>query len=178
MFAAKDKVFPREIHPAMHHVVEGKANDFQREDRKVKSIEMKLHSSTVEFSTADGRGMLLEDFDVKASELEEKFGKQLFRQMTSALDEAVDETGNEIKVKKGEFQQSDMLKLLEMREINFDARGNPTQQIICGHELAEEFENYEEEWAKDEEFQAQIRDIMRRKREEFNEREARRRLVD
>lgn len=177
MFAAKAKVFPTHIHPPVHPIIEGKTSDFQREDRQVKPLEMKHHSITVQHSIADGKGMSLETFDAKAKEVGEALGKQLYQSVLNAIDEAVKETGNEVKVKKGELKQADILKLLEMGHHNFDEQGNPTAQLICGSEFAEELKQHEAEWANDKEFQSKVEDVKKRKRAEFNEREAHRRLV-
>jgi len=177
MFAAKDKVFPTHIHPPVLAIIEGKTSDFQREDRQVKPLEMKLHSVTAQHSIADGKGMSLEVFDAKAKEVGEELGKQFFQSVFQVLDEAVKETGNEVKIKKGELKQEDVIRMLEMGEQNFDDHGNPTGQMICGSEFAEELKKHEAEWANDKEFQAKIKEVRTRKRLEFHEREACRRLV-
>ncbi len=177
MLAAKSKVFPTHIHPPVLAIIEGKTSDFQREDRQVKPLKMKLHSITAQHSVADGKGMSLAVFDEKAKEVGEGMGKQMFQSVVEVIEETVKETGNEVKVKKGDLKQEDMLRLLEMGDHNFDEQGNPTQQLICGSELAEELKKHEAEWGADKEFQAKVEEVKRRKRADFNEREARRRLV-
>jgi hypothetical protein len=177
MFAAKNKVFPTHIHPPVLAIIEGKTTDFQREDRQVKPLEMKLHRVTAQPSVADGKGMSLNVFDSKAKEVGEAMGKQLFESVFQVINEAVKETGNEVKFKKGELKQEDMIRMLEMGEQNFDEHGNPTGQMIGGSEFIAELKKREAEWANDKEFQAKVKDVRARKRLEFNEREARRRLV-
>jgi hypothetical protein len=73
MFAAKAKIFPQHIHPPVQPIVEGKRTDFQREDRKIKPLKIKRHQVTTQIDTSDGKGLTLELFNQKASELGEGF---------------------------------------------------------------------------------------------------------
>lgn len=177
MFAAKNKTFPAHIHPPVLAIIEGKTSDFQREDRQVKPLEMKLHRVTAQHSVADGKGMSLSVFDSKAKEVGEAMGKQFFESVFQVINEAVKETGNEVKFKKGELKQEDVIRMLETVDQNFDDDGNPTGQMVAGSEFIAEFKKREVEWANDQEFQAKIKEVRMRKRLEFHEREACRRLV-
>ena len=113
MFAAKNKTFPTHIHPPVLAIIEGKTSDFQREDRQVKRLEMKLHRVTAEHSVADGKGMSLSIFDSKAKEVGEAMGKQFFESVLQGVNEAVKETGNVVKFKKGGLKQEDVIRMLE-----------------------------------------------------------------
>jgi len=177
MFAAKAKVFPLHLHPQALQIVEGKRSDFQRDDGMIKPINIKRHSVTVQHQIKDGRGMTLEDFRKKAEEAGEALGRQMWENITAVVTEAVAETGNEVKVKKGNLTQEDLLRMIEAREHNFDEFGNPTGTLVCGSEFADEVKKRMEEWKDDKEFHAKAADITRRKKADFNEREARRRLV-
>ena len=178
MLAAMAKVFPHHFHPPVLPIIEGKNADFQREDRQVRPLKMELHQVTVQHSIKDGKGMSLDVFNAKAIEAGEAMGKQMWEMLTGAIEEAAKETGNEMKIKKGNLKQEDILRMLERVQQSFDEQGNPTNQLICGSEFGEELRQRETEWNEDKEFQAKVREITTRKREEFNEREARRRLVD
>lgn len=178
MFAAKDKVFPHHMHPPVQQIIEGKSSDFQREDRQIRPLEMKHHKVTAQIDTSSGKGLTLEIFDQKAKEVGEGLGKQMWKMVTGAISEAVAETGNEVSFKKGNLKQDDILRLLEMGEENFDENGDPERQIVCGSEFTEEFKKVEAEWKQDAVFQAKVEEIRNRKKAAFNEREARRRLVD
>ncbi len=46
--------------------------------------------------------------------------------------------------------------MLEMVQQRFDEDGNPTQQLVCGSEFAEELKKHETEWNQDKEFQAKL----------------------
>ena len=177
MFVAKGKIFPVHLHPPVLQIVEGKTSDFQRDDGIIKPLNIKRHSVQVEHRIEDGRGMTFDAFFKKAEETGEALGKEMWETITGAITESVAETGNEIKIKKGSFTQEDMLKMIEVREHNFDEDGNPTGQMVCGSELAKELKYRFEEWKDDKVFLAKVAAITQRKRAEFNEREARRRLV-
>jgi len=178
MFAAKAKTFPHHVHPAVLPIVEGKSADFQRDDREVRPLKMTLHQVTARHEFRDLKGLTLDMFDRKAKELGEGLGKEMWKTLTGAIEEAVKETGNELKVKRGELKKEDILRMLEMGTENFDERGNPTRQLVCGSEFAEEIKRREKEWAADPDFQGKVAEIRSRKKAEFDEREARRRLVD
>jgi hypothetical protein len=178
MFDWIHKVLPLHLHPPIHHIIEGKNSDFQREDRQIKPLKMERHSVEAKFSLETGKGMTLAILNEKAKEVGEGMGKQMFQSVIGAVDEAVQETGNKVTFKKGELKQEHVFQMLETIQQNFDERGNPTAQLVCGTEFAEELKKCEFEWRNDEEFVKKLEDIRNRKMEEFNEREARRRLVD
>lgn len=177
MFAKKNNTFPLELHPQVLRIVEGKDTDFERDDGKIKSFKMKLHSVSVQHQIANDRGMTLEEFRKKADEAGEKLGKDMWESITATITEAVAETGNEVKVKKDNLTQDDVLRMLEMRTHNFDEFGKPQGTLVCGSEFAAEVKQRVEEWKDDKDFHAKAQEIMRRKKAEFDEREARRRLV-
>jgi hypothetical protein len=135
MLEWKNKAFPLHLHPPIHHIVEGKKNDFQREDRQVRPMNIETHSVQATFSIESGKGMTLDIFNEKAKEVGEGIGKQLFQSVLGVVQEAVKETGNEVKIKKGELKQEDFLRMLEITQQNFDEFGNPTGQIVCGSEM-------------------------------------------
>ncbi len=178
VFAAKAEVFPYDLHPPVLPIVEGKRSDYQRRDRKIVPLQMKLSSVSTSIDTSGGAGMTIEKFREKARELGEGLGKEMWKIVISAVDEAVTETGYTVKVKKGNLTQEDVLKMFDMVEHNFDDVGNPTQKLVLGAELGAEFKKRAEDWSSDIRFNQKLKEIKERKRLEFDEREARRRLVD
>ena len=178
IFAAKAEIFPLDLHPPNHLIVEGKSSDYQRDDGVVKPVEMKRHEVSVMVDTKDGKGLTLDMFDQKARELGEGMGKQFWESITAAMDECVKETGNTLTIKKGEFKKEDFLKFLDMGEHSFDENGKLQNTFVMGSSMFEEFKKCQAEWNNDPDFTMRVEDILRRKREEFNEREARRRLVE
>jgi hypothetical protein len=178
MFAAMHEILPLEIHPPVQPIIEGKSSDFQREDRQIRPLQLKKQQATTHFDTSSGKGATLELLYEKARELGESIAKQQWGMIQAAVDEAVAETGNTIKIKKGNITQEDIYRILETTEANFDEAGQPTQRLVCGPELAQELALREEQWRHDAAFHSKVAEITQRKRADFNEREARRRLVD
>src|SRR6266487_4215922 len=177
MFAAKAEVFPHAVHPPVRQIIEGKRSDYQREDRKVKSLEMKRFRAETSHDIKEGKGMTLTMFDAKAKELGQEFGKNMWKVLIGGIEEAVAETGNELKYKKGNLKQEDILRMVEMMQLDFDEHGKPTQMLILPPEMADEFKKREAEWADDRKYHTKLESIKRRKKEDFDAREARRRLV-
>src|SRR6266478_693077 len=156
MFAAKAEVFPTAFHPPVHHIIEGRQTDFQREDRQVRPLEMKKHSFTTSHDIKDGKGMTLEIFELKAKELGEQFGKQMWQTLADATEKAVAETGNELKIKIGALTEEDFFKMLEMGEKDFDEAGRPTGKLFCDPSLAEELRTKVAEWSRDPGFNSKV----------------------
>jgi len=178
MFAAQNQTFPPSLHPPVLPIIEGKRSDFQREDRTVKPLNIKKHEVTVHHTFKEGKGMTIEEFYEKAREAGEGMGKQMWAVLIGAITEAAEETGNKATFKKGKLTQDDILLMLEQVQQNFDEQGNPTAQFIFGSEFAQELKGRDREWREDKSFQARLEELKQRKKAEFNEREARRRLVD
>lgn len=178
MFAAKDETFPLHMHPPVLHMVEGKTSDFQREDRKIEPTTMNHLQVQVEHKVEDDKGMTLEAYFAMAAKAGKDMGKKFWERTLQVVEAAVKETGNEVKISAGNLTQQNMLQMLEITQQNFDELGKPTSQFVCGSEFLEEIKKRNEEWKNDTEFQAKVEEIKVRKKVEFDEREARRRLVE
>ena len=178
MFAARNKVIPHAVHPPHRKIVEGKTTDYQREDREVKPLEMKLHRVELTVDISGGKGTTLDELYAKAHNVGESLGKQMWEMLNGAINEAVSETGNEVTITNGVITKEVVLKFLSMGEEAFDQNGEPTGRLILHPDMLEQFKKFEREHASDKEFLDQVAEIKRRKREAFDGREARRRLVD
>ena len=178
MLSAKAEVFPEAVHPPVRPITEGKKSDFQREDREIRPLDPKLQKVSATFDTKEGKGMTLEIFEAKAKELGEALGKQMWSMMLGAVDEAVAETGNTVAIKDGRFTQENFLRMMEMTQHGFDDHGQPTNMLILSPAMEESLRKSEAEWQQDPTFKVRLDEVKRRKKEEFDEREARRRLVD
>lgn len=122
--------------------------------------------------------MTVEEFYGNAKEAGEGLGKEMWQMFTGSIAEAAEETGNKTTFKKGNLTQEDLIRMLEQVQQNFDEFGNPTARFICGSEVAKEMKMRDREWRGDKAFQAKLAELRERKKAEFNEREARRRLAE
>ncbi len=176
MWSARDKAFPQPFQPPVHPIIEGKKSDFQQEDRTIKPLKMKHHQISTTHNIKDDRGMTLGDFTKTAKEIGEGLGRRMSQSVFGAIEEAVREIGNVVHIKKGDLKQEDIFRMLEVVQSNFDENGNPTGRLVCGSEFAEEIRKREAVWKNDSQFLAKLDEIRKRKKAEFNEREARRRI--
>lgn len=178
MFAARTEVFPAAYHPPVRPIVEARSSDYQRDDGKINPLQLKRKTVSSQVDVSHGRGLTLELFDAKAKELGHAVGKQMFQGMLDAVNEAAKETGNTVAIKKGAITQADLLKIFDTPAESFDEQGNSNMTFVLNPELARELAEKELQWSRDPKFVAQITELKQRKRREFDEREARRRLVD
>jgi hypothetical protein len=178
MFAAKAEIVPLAVHPAVHPILEAKRSSFQRDDGLIRDFSPKKHEVKSSYSVADGKGMTLESFDASAKELGEGLGRQFWQQLFAAVEEATDATGNQVKISNGEITREAYLQMIAKTAHGFDEQGKPTNMFILSPEVGKKLEAQHAEWSKDPAFTAEVAAIQRRKKEEWDEREARRRLVE
>ena len=158
---------------------EGNASEFQTVQGQTNRIRYRKHTSTVSVKYADGKGLTLEQFCAKASEIGENMARQMSGALVKELDAAIKETGNEVKVPKSEgLQYKHLFEMVEKVEVDFDDDGESFSRFFCGSDFYQDVQKKLPEWEKDPEFQRRWKDLNARKRMEFREREARRRLVD
>jgi hypothetical protein len=158
---------------------EGNASEFQTVQGKSNRIKYRKHTSTVSVNVADGKGLTLEEFCAKASEIGEDMAQQRSGVLVKELDTVIKETGNEVKVSKSEgLQYKHLFELVEKAEVDFDDKGESFGRWFCGMDFYQDVQKKLPEWEKDPEFQRRLNELNARKRMEFREREARRRLVD
>ena len=175
--AGERERLPDTLHPPSRQIIEGKQSSYQREDRKVVPLELLKHivEGTVEVS--DGKGMAFEKFLATAKKFGRELGDKILKSLFGMIEKATKETGNVVKT-SGQFSKADFLKVIDMTEHSFDERGNPTNIFVASPALIDDLLRQQEEWESDEEFQQQVAEIRRQKKEAFDERTARRRLVD
>ena len=158
---------------------EGNASEFQTVQGKTNRIKYRKHTSTVSVKYEDGKGLTLEQFCAKASEIGEDMAKQMSGVLVKELDAVIKETGNEVKVPKSEgLQYKHLFELIEKAEVDFDDDGESFSRFFCGMDFYKDVEQKMPEWEKDPEFRRRLKELNARKKMEFYEREARRRLVD
>lgn len=158
---------------------EGNASEFQTVQGQTNRTKYRKHTSTVSVKYEDGKGLTLEQFCAKASEIGANMAQQMSEVLVKELDNVIKETGNEVTVSKSEgLQYKHLFELVEKAEVDFDDGGESFSRWFCGMDFYQEVQRKMPEWEKDPEFQRRLKELNARKRMEFREREARRRLVD
>jgi hypothetical protein len=158
---------------------EGNASESQTIQGEVSRTKFRKHSSSISISYPDGKGLTFDQFCAKASELGKQLAQEISKTVFDKLNEITKETGNEVTFSKGEgIQYKHLFELIEKTEVDYDENGEPFSSFFCGSEFYEDVRKKMPEWEKDPEFQSRLKELHARKKREFREREARRRLVD
>lgn len=134
---------------------------------------------SVEFSfpTRDAQGMTVDEFFGLAV----KLGKEMAsEQMKVVIDTAMRPTPHTMPVKiEGSLTFQQILDTWARMEIRFGDDGMPIwPHIVLGPEWSTELREQMPKWLADPECQRKMAALAEQKRKEFDEREARRRLVD
>ncbi len=118
---------------------------------------------------------LAEKIDKAAQEMAEKTSKMIF----GKLREIISESGQVHDAKGKPLSPDTFLEALEMIDIDFDEKGDPSGlTVLVGPELWERIRQKAPDWEADPEFKRRHSELMRRKREAWRDRENRRKLVD
>jgi hypothetical protein len=117
---------------------------------------------------------VLKIVDEKAEAMGEEMAKYQFK----VLDETVKEAGNVVDA-KGQKPSIDMfLDVLEKISITFDKDGNPNMPtLVIGHKQANDWKAVIEQ-SKTPEIDEKFKEIMKKKKEEYDAEQASRKLVD
>jgi hypothetical protein len=126
----------------------------------------------------NGKGIPFDDFFARA----ESLGQEMAKQQAAICFEALSTPGPHNAVFKGSdsaFCFEDFLSSLEGMEIDFDEAGMPKwPAAFVGGEAFASLRMNRKAWSLTEERQRRLAEFVERKRKDFDERKARRRLVD
>ena len=154
----------------------------QKEGTKafIGNTEIQFKKARVEYQWKSevGKGMPVDEFFAHAEHL----GEEMAKQQAAICYEVLSVPGPHNAVFKGTnrpFCPDDFLSSMEGMEIDFDSAGQPMwPRTFLGSEAYASVQNNWETWSSTEEGQQRLAEFVEKKRKEFNEREARRRLVD
>jgi hypothetical protein len=141
-------------------------------------MEYKLHSVNFSFSARDGEGMSEEEFFGAAlklgAEMAGRQAKTLFDKMSTPSPH-----GMPFQWKAGELKCEQFLEILEKMDMDFNGNGKPRLPMMVLPPQAEaEVRTKLAQWHEDLIKRKKWEELIDRKRKDFDEREARRRLVD
>lgn len=130
------------------------------------------------FKNAELEKLTLEQLLNKYSELGESMGRQQFGIMLNAISNAVQGTPNDVKTSEQDLVEQ-IFTSLERIELDFDAEGQPSKlQTIAAPGMAERLREAHEKIENNPELKKRYDELINKKREEFRDREAARKLVD
>ena len=138
---------------------------------------MEDHHAEVRISTKELEQLSVEEVHQKCDEAAREMAQQATQSFLQTLTQAATEVGN-VGHFKGRPTVDDLFHLYETVWIDFDDYGNPElPTVLCGPELMEHFQRLKSEIESDSHLKEKFADLLTRKREEWRDREASRKLV-
>jgi hypothetical protein len=128
---------------------------------------------------AEAPNLTFEKIREKFDAIAEDMARQTFQGMLSVITHETDRVGNSINADGQSFTQDFFLQMMERMDQSFDENGNwipPT--MILSPETLEKHGETMKSWETDPVFIARQAEILARKKDEWNDRENRRKLVD
>ncbi len=158
---------------------EGREGSVQDEMGRVRDIDFQRRAGSIQIQTEDARGMSLEDFVNAARKPGTEFGMKIAQDIYSMIETATQEVGNVVSADGKPFTFDLLLACLDKIQLDFLPNGqarfpelhlNPTAYAEVQRQLPD--------WNNDPNCRERLNKLLQRKREEFLQREACRRLVD
>ncbi len=135
------------------------------------SAEVSIKRSEVPTLTAEARLGMIEKL---ADDMAAAVSKGLFETLHTSLDAA----GQTVSARGKALSHEVFFEVLEKLHVEFDAQGQPSGlQLVVGPQMAPTIQRPEEEFQSDPELRRRHADLMERKRREWRDREAARKLV-
>jgi hypothetical protein len=162
-----------------YHQHEGRASLLARDDRSV--AEMTFERKGFEL-VLDREGMKVTDMPGvyrKMAALAEDMAREQSTMLFAGVSKAVEEVGNTVST-GGVFEPHHLLEGIDKMQMEFDpASGEPVGQSFVMHpDTAAKLIPRMKEWEKDPQFVAEHARLLDKKRQEWRDRENRRKLVD
>lgn len=163
---------------AQHLIHEGRTTLISRADGTSGECEMKHASAEIEhqseIDSPISREQKIQILDSLAQEIAKQISEHVFATMHQGLDEA----GQVIDHKGQPLDADVIMKMLEKMHIDFDAHGQPKNIVfVTGADVQAVAARELERMSVDPELQQRFEDLMNKKRMEYRDREAARKLV-
>ncbi|HEU4456995.1 MAG TPA: hypothetical protein VFR81_28255, partial [Longimicrobium sp.] len=158
---------------------EGTRMGVMREDRTISELEVQRIESGTEFHRDELKRFDLRKVHEKYLEMILDLGSQQTKKMYEDISQATEEVGNSIKV-EGKLEPEHFLEMHRRIRMDFDpVSGEPKNMAYVTHpDTGKRMLELVEEWERDPEFKKEYTRIMETKKEEWRDRESRRKLVD
>jgi hypothetical protein len=158
---------------------EGKASTFQTEQGAIEQIDYKHTGSEIVYKPKDAEGMTVQEFIKIYQEPAREMGKKTVTALYEKIDKITQQTGNFVNSGRKPLSHDLFLDLIEKMPIDFDSSDQPRMPSLnAGSEMFAHLQQQIPKWHEDPAFLTRWKAILDKKREEFREREACRRLVD
>jgi len=158
---------------------EGGGSHLTRADSSQSTIEYKRSEFSFTLKCEEFKRFDLAVVREKLIDLARQMGEDQTKRMLEVVKEAADEVGNVVHA-GGELTQDKFLDVFRKVEMDFDPKTLkllPGFSFVMHPDMAAKVVPKVQEWEKDPEFNAKYERIMATKREDWRDREARRKLV-
>ena len=158
---------------------EGREASYQREDGKIVEMQYQLQRVESRLKFEDARGLSPENFLQAATDIGEEMGKKMMSSLLMEVSKATEEVGNVVRCEGKGLTFEKFLEMATNIHTEFDAQGRPNvKTFVASPEACRQFEKNLKEWTSDPVKRAALEQVTEQHRKAFNEREARRRMVD
>ena len=150
-----------------------------REDGSRETSTPKRHESLVEMSRKDVHNKGEQAIQEAFSKIQADIKKSKMRLFYQTLDETIEESGNSFDARGNPVSAEMILQMWEGMELSFDEWRNWLKpSIICNPVQTQRLKAEMNRFETDPNLKAKLNDLIQRKREEWNVREANRKLAD
>lgn len=158
-------------------IQEGNCTKMIRADGTEETIEMKHHHTEVRISDEELENLSSEEIQRKFDEAAREMANQMTQTCFESLNKAISEVGNAVRY-TGMPTVEDIFRMYETIDIDFDECGKPElPTLMCGRKMMEHLQALHTQIESDPETNKRFVNLMIRKKEEWRDREASRRLV-
>jgi hypothetical protein len=159
---------------------EGQMRRYETVDGEEREMRYRLSSASITLSREDLVTLSVPELLKKVDEAADQLQREMVRTVFARVSEAVEAAGNVIDNKGQPFTFETFIAALEKIHIDFDEEtGMPIMPTLhVAPQLGERLRAVLPEWEKNEEYTKRYEDLIARKRQEWNDREADRKLVD
>jgi hypothetical protein len=159
------------------HIQEGNCVKMVRADGSEETIQMKHHHTEIRISDEELENLSPEEVHRKFDEAAREMARQTSQTFFETVEKGVKEVGNVVRF-AGHLTIGNVFDFYEKVLIDFDDNGRPElPTIICGKDMMEQFQGLCSEIESDPETKKRFAALIARKKEEWRDREASRRLV-
>lgn len=166
------------INKVIYH--EGDKSNYQTVEGEIISPEMVKISSDTKITVEEVEKQDIELIAKKLVEIAEYFSSQQAQHIFKTVSQATEKVGNTLDAKGEPLSPEHMLQMIEKVQIDFDENtGQPSFPTLYIHpSMHEQAVKMIEKADSDPSYKARFDEIIERKRKEWNDREANRKLVD
>ena len=162
-----------------HAQREGSSASYQREDGVTKDVDFKQSLVERKVKFEEAKGLQPEEFLAVAEEMGKEMGQKMLTNILEEMRAVTEEVGNVIECHGQGLSFENFLELSQKIQTDFDSDGRPREKfLMMGKDALTSFNENFLEWEKDPEKRAAMEEVMAKQQADYDEREARRRMVD